>query len=75
MEQTIRIAVATISMLLFALPGSAQMGGMMSGDCAMCGAMGWGGMILGVLLILAIIAALGALTLYLVRRSRHFPSS
>lgn len=38
--------------------------------CPMCGAMGWGGMILGGLLMVSVIAALGALTIYLIRRSR-----
>lgn len=39
-------------------------------SCPMCGAMGWGGMILGGLLTISVIAALVALTLFLIRRSR-----
>jgi hypothetical protein len=42
----------------------------MSGSCPMCGGMGWGGMILGGLLVIALIAALVALTIFLIRRSR-----
>jgi len=53
---------------LFALPAYAE--GMMSGSCPMCGAMGWGAMILGGVLALAAIAALIALAIFLVRRSR-----
>lgn len=53
---------------LFALPAYAE--GMMSGSCPMCGAIGWGAMILGGVLALAAIAALIALTIFLVRRSR-----
>ncbi len=48
--------------------GQEMMGSKMS--CPMCGAMGWGGMILGGLLIISVIAALVALTLFLIRRSR-----
>ena len=44
---------------------------MMAGSCPMCGAMGWGGMILGAALAAAIIATLIALTVFLIRRSRH----
>ncbi len=44
--------------------------GMMSGSCPMCSAMGWGGMILGGVLAIAAIAALIALTVFLIRRSR-----
>lgn len=46
--------------------------GMMEGNmsCPMCGAMGWGGVILGGLLSISVIAALVALTLFLIRRSR-----
>lgn len=39
-------------------------------SCPMCGAMGWGRMILGAILILSLIAALVALTIFLIRRSR-----
>ncbi|MDZ4660546.1 MAG: hypothetical protein SGJ18_02885 [Pseudomonadota bacterium] len=39
-------------------------------SCPMCGVMGWGGMILGGLLIVSVIAAFGALAIYLIRRSR-----
>ncbi len=53
---------------LFAPLGHAE--GMMSGSCPMCSAMGWGGMILGGVLALAAIAALIALTVFLIRRSR-----
>lgn len=45
-----------------------MMGGQMS--CPMCGAMGWGGMILGGLMMIAIITALFSLAVYLIRRSR-----
>lgn len=45
-----------------------MMGGNMS--CPMCGAMGWGGMILMGLLIVSVIAALVALSYFLIRRSR-----
>lgn len=41
------------------------------GSCPMCGPMGWTGMILGGVLVLALIAALIALTVFLVRRSRQ----
>lgn len=73
MDRIDKFFFATFSILLVALPASAQMDGMMSGNCTMCGAMGWGGMILGFILIVAIIAALGALTLYLFRKSQRFP--
>ena len=61
------------TLVVFLLPISnlyAQ--GMMGGSqsCPMCGSMGWGGMILGALLILSIIAVLVALSIYLFRKSR-----
>ncbi len=59
--------------LFMSLRGMAEemMGGKMS--CHMCGAMGWGGMILGGVLILATIGVLVSLTIYLIRRSRTLP--
>ena len=53
---------------LFAHPAFAE--GIMSDSCPMCGVMGWGTMILGGVLALAAIAALIALTVFLIRRSR-----
>ncbi len=44
--------------------------GMMNSMCPMCGSMGPWGMALGIVFILAVIAALIALTVFLVRRSR-----
>jgi hypothetical protein len=43
-------------------------------DCPMCKMQGWGtaGMILGLVVIIAVIAALISLSVFLVRRSRHF---
>lgn len=38
--------------------------------CSMCGVMGWAGMVLGGLLAIALIAALVALAIFLIRRSR-----
>jgi len=63
-------SLAICFMLLFPQGAHAQemMGGKMS--CPMCGAMGWGGMILGGVLILSVIAIFVALALFLVRRSR-----
>lgn len=60
--------IFTFSFLFSPVNALAQ--GMMSGSCPMCGAMGWGSLILGGILVLAIISALVALTIYLVRRSR-----
>lgn len=51
-------------------PVNALAQSMMSDSCPMCGAMGWGGMILGGLLVLALISTLVALSIYLIRRSR-----
>lgn len=59
---------------IFIFENSAYAQDMMSDSCPMCGAMGWGGMILGGILILAIIGALIALTVFLIRRS-HSPHS
>lgn len=42
------------------------------GGCLMCSAIGWGGMILGALLIVSALSALLALTVYLLRRSRTY---
>lgn len=61
---------AIVLMVSVFSPGFSQAQGMMSESCPMCGAMGWPGMILGALLILAVIAALIALTIFLIRRSR-----
>lgn len=55
---------------IFLFGKSALAQDMMSGSCPMCGAMGWGGVILGGVLLLALIAALVALTIFLIRRSR-----
>lgn len=65
--------ILMIALAMFiSLPSSVFAQGMMGGNasCPMCGAMGWGGMILGGVLILAVIAALVALTIFLIRRSR-----
>lgn len=43
---------------------------MMSESCAMCNSMGWMGMILVSFLVLAIVAVLIALAIFLIRRSR-----
>ena len=43
-------------------------------NCPMCEMQGWGmlGMIVGIVLVIAIIAALVSLSVFLIRRSRHF---
>jgi hypothetical protein len=43
-------------------------------NCPMCDMQGWGtaGMIIGLVLVVAIIAALISLSVFLIRRSRHF---
>lgn len=72
LPRLLRLSGLAACVILFvpqALYAEEMMGGKMS--CPMCGVMGWGGMILGGVLILAIIAALVALTLYLIRRSRQ----
>lgn len=70
-----RIVWDFLAVVLFLLPASILLGqemGNMSGSCPMCGAMGWGGMILGGLLAIALIAVLVALAIFLIRRSRPF---
>lgn len=64
------LSIATTS-TLYADDGD----GMMNGMCPMCANMGPWGMILGVAFALATIAALVALTMFLVRRSKgpHAP--
>ncbi len=47
--------------------------GMMGGtfaSCSMCNSMGWGGMALGMLMMISMFAAFIALVVFLVRRSR-----
>jgi len=56
--------------LVFAQESSGMMGNMHGSSCLMCGAMGWGGMVLGAVLLLSASAALIALAIYLIRRSR-----
>ena len=43
-------------------------------DCPMCSMPGWGtaGMVVALVLVAAIIAALISLSVFLIRRSRHF---
>lgn len=61
----------SLSLLIF-LTDKAQAQERMSGrmSCPMCGGMGWGGMIIGVLMMIAVLAVLIALVVFLIRRSR-----
>ena len=45
-------------------------------NCPMCEMQGWGmvGMIVGLVLVIALIGALVSLSVFLIRRSRHFGS-
>jgi hypothetical protein len=68
-------SAVSLYLLSLSFPASAQMGDMeqtggMQGMCPMCGGGGIVLMVLGGLLLLAAIAALIALTLFLIRRSR-----
>jgi len=63
------ILVISLTSLIF-LPQLTEAQEMMGQSCPMCETMGRTGMILGVLLALAFIAALVALTIFLIRRSR-----
>lgn len=67
MTRTAAIALYIAGLTLLSLAAHAQ--GMMDGFCPMCG-MGWGGMVLSGLLVLSLIAALIALTIYFIRRSK-----
>jgi hypothetical protein len=42
-------------------------------SCPMCGTMGWGGMVFGGVLMIAMMTAFVALVVYLIRRSRKMP--
>ena len=66
--QFLSLVFGALLLATFSARAQETMGGGMS--CPMCGAMGWGGMILGGVLIVSVIAALIALTLFLVRKSR-----
>lgn len=66
--QFLSLVFGAILLTAFSVRAHEAMGGGMLSP--MCGAMGWGGMILGGILIISIIAVLIALTLYLVRKSR-----
>lgn len=67
------LAFSTVFLLSSAVFAQGMMKDGMS--CPMCGAMGWGGMILGAVLMIAVIAVLFSLALYLFRRSRTGPPS
>lgn len=47
--------------------------GMMSGMCPMCGAMGWGSMLLSALIGIALLALIVAGIVYLVKKTRQLP--
>lgn len=64
-------AILMTQFMPLSLKAADMMGGYMS--CPMCGTMGWGGMIFGGLLMLAVIGALVSLVIYLLRRSRTLP--
>ena len=64
--------VAILSSMLFLISGNSYAQSSMMGDklsCPMCGGMGWVGMTFGVLMMISIVVALIALSLYLFRRA------
>ena len=59
------------TIVLWATEMQAQEKSMREGmSCPMCGAMGWGGMILGGFLMISVIVAFVSLSVFLVRRNR-----
>lgn len=61
----------SLTVFLLSVPlAVAEESSMQHGSCPMCGAMGWGGMALGAVLLLSVSAALVALAVFLVRKSR-----
>ena len=67
------LTILSMTLMALLIPLNAYSQEMMGGNmsCPLCGFMGWGGMILGGGLMLAFIAALVSLTVYLLRRSRN----
>lgn len=68
-QSAFMISRLLLTLMIMVISSSAFAQGM--GSCAMCGSMGWIGMILGGILVLALIAALVALTIFLFRKSQR----